>query len=110
MPVIHSLRKRLREGSVGIATRYGLDGLGIESQWERSFPHKSKTGLGPTCTLGTGSFPGVKRPWRDVDHPPHIAPRLKKELSYTFPPPLGVHGLCHDEICFLPHPLQFVIY
>ena len=29
-------------------------------------------------TVGTGSFPGKKRPWRCVDHPPHLAPRLKK--------------------------------
>jgi hypothetical protein len=31
------------------------------------------------CTMGTGSFPGVRRPGRGVDHPPHIPPRLKKE-------------------------------
>jgi len=30
-------------------------------------------------TMGTGSLPGVKRPGRGVDHPPHLAPRLKKE-------------------------------
>jgi hypothetical protein len=24
-------------------------------------------------------FPGVERPGRGVDHPPHLAPRLKKE-------------------------------
>ena len=30
-------------------------------------------------TVGTGSFPGVKRPGLGVDHPPHLAPRLKKE-------------------------------
>jgi len=29
--------------------------------------------------MGTGSFPGVKWPGRGVDHPPHLAPRLKKE-------------------------------
>jgi len=30
--------------------------------------------------MDTGSFPGVKRPGRGVDHPPlHLAPRLKKE-------------------------------
>jgi len=29
--------------------------------------------------MGTGSFPGVKRPGRGVDHPPHLASRLKKE-------------------------------
>jgi len=30
-------------------------------------------------TMGTGSFLGAKRPGRGVDHPPHLAPRLKKE-------------------------------
>jgi hypothetical protein len=38
-------------------------------------------------------FPGVKRPERGVDHPPHLAPRLKKEYSYTSTPPLGLRGL-----------------
>ena len=33
---------------VGIATGYGLDGLGIESRWGRDFPHLSRTALGPT--------------------------------------------------------------
>ena len=33
---------------VGIATGYGLDGLGIESQWGRDFPHLSRPALGPT--------------------------------------------------------------
>ena len=28
-------------------TRYGLDGLGIESQWVRDFPHLSRPTLGP---------------------------------------------------------------
>jgi len=30
-------------------------------------------------TMGIGSFPAVKRPGRGVDHPPKLAPRLKKE-------------------------------
>jgi len=29
--------------------------------------------------MGTGSFLGVKRPGRGVDHPHHIEPMLKKE-------------------------------
>jgi len=37
------------------------------------------------------SFSGVKRPKRNIDHPPHPAPRFKKEWIYT--PPLGLHGL-----------------
>jgi hypothetical protein len=30
-------------------------------------------------TMDTGSFPRVRRPSRGVDHPSHLAPRLKKE-------------------------------
>jgi hypothetical protein len=44
---------------VGIATRYGLDGLGIESWWGRDFPHPSRVSLGPhpgSCTMRTGSL------------------------------------------------------
>jgi hypothetical protein len=37
-----------RDSSVGIATRYGLDGRGIESRWGRDFPHLSRTSLEPT--------------------------------------------------------------
>jgi len=29
--------------------------------------------------METGSLPGVKWPQRGVDHPPHLAPRLRKE-------------------------------
>ena len=35
------------DSSVGIATRYGLDGPGIESRWGRDFPHLSRPALGP---------------------------------------------------------------
>ena len=34
--------------AVGIATRYGLDGPGIESRWGRDFPHPSRPALKPT--------------------------------------------------------------
>ena len=37
-----------RDSAVGIATRYGLDGPGIESRWGRDFPHLSRPVLGPT--------------------------------------------------------------
>ena len=36
---------------------------------------------------------GVKRPERGAYHPPHLAPRLKKELSYNPTPPLDLRGL-----------------
>jgi len=85
-----------RDSTVGIEIRYGLDGPGIESRWGRDFPHPSRPALGPTQLLEIKyriSFPGVKRPGRDVDQPPHLAPRLKKEYSYTCTPTLRLCGL-----------------
>ena len=58
--------------SVGIETGYGLDGPGIESRWDGpgiespvgarfSVPVQPGPGAHPaSCTMGTGSFPGVK--------------------------------------------------
>jgi hypothetical protein len=75
-------RRRGRDSAVGIAAGYGLDVPGIESRWGASFFAPVQTGPGthpPSYTKGTGSFPGVKLPGRGVVHPPHLAPRLKKE-------------------------------
>jgi hypothetical protein len=45
-----------------------------------SAPGPSGPGAHPaSCAMDTRSFPGVKRPGRDVDHPSHLASRLKKE-------------------------------
>ena len=71
-----------RDISVGLATCYALYGLRIESLWGRYFPHPSRAALGPTqppVQLVSIFFPGVKRPGRGVDHPPPLAPGLKKE-------------------------------
>ena len=37
-----------RDSSVGIATRYRLDGTRIKSWWGRDFPHLSRPALGPS--------------------------------------------------------------
>jgi hypothetical protein len=78
-----------RDSSVGVATRYGLDGLGIESRRGRDFPHPSRPPPGThpaSYTMGTGSFSGVKRPGCGVDHNPQLAARLKEraELCRAF--------------------------
>jgi hypothetical protein len=64
--------------SVGIATGYGLDGAGIESRRGRDFSHTSRPAHPPSCAVGTGSFPGVKRPGRGADHPPPSSAKDKK--------------------------------
>jgi hypothetical protein len=88
-----------QDSSVGTVTRYGLEGPGIETRWgggaRFSAPVQTGRGAHPASyTMDTVSLiPGVKRPGRGVDHPPHPAPRLKKEKSYTSTPPLGLRGL-----------------
>ena len=43
--------------------------------------------------MGTGFFPEVKRPGVALTIHPHLAPRLRKEYSYTSTPPLALSGL-----------------
>jgi len=71
-----------RDISVGIATRYGLDGPEIESRLGRDFPHLSRPALTPTeppiqwvpahCRRYIGR--GVA-----LTNHPHLGPRLKKD-------------------------------
>jgi hypothetical protein len=59
--------------SVRIATGYGLDGPGIESQWGAKFSAPVQTGPRAhpaSCIMGTGSFPEVKS-GRGVTLTPH---------------------------------------
>ena len=86
-----------RESVVGIATRYRLDGPGIESRWGAKFSAHIQTGPGAqpaSYKVDTGClFPGIKRLERDVYHPPRLASGLKKEYSYTPTSPLCLHGV-----------------
>ena len=86
-----------RESAVGIATRYVLDGAGIESRWEARFSTPVLTGPAAhpaSYTTDTGfSLAGVKRQGRGAVHPPHLVLRLKKKYIYTSTPPLGLHDL-----------------
>jgi hypothetical protein len=70
---------------VVIATRYGLDGPVIETRWgggEISAPFQSGRGAHPDAgTMGTGSFPGVKRPGRDVAHPLSSSAEVKERVE-----------------------------
>ena len=85
-----------RGSSVGIVTRYGLGGPGIESRcgWDFSGPVQTGPGAHPASyTMGTGSFPGVKRPGRGVDHPPPSSAEIKEKVELYLFSPLGLRGL-----------------
>ena len=77
-------------GSVGIATDYGLDGPGIESRWgaRSSAPVQTGPGAHPaSCTIGTGTFPGVKS-GQGVTLTPHhfLVPWSRKSRVITLLP------------------------
>ena len=83
--VISSVRSQ--DGSVGIVTRYGLEGPGIESGWGEIFRTYPDRLWGPTSLLYNGYrvFPGGKggRGMMLTTHP-LLLPRLRK--SWGIPP------------------------
>jgi hypothetical protein len=77
--------------------------IGVHPGGGEIFPTRPDRPWDPPSLLATGYgvFPGVgggDRLVRGVDHPPHIAPRSKKEWSYTATPPLGLRGLFQGEL------------
>jgi hypothetical protein len=88
-----------RERVVGIATRYGLDGPGMESRLGATFSARVQTGPGAhpaTYKMGTGSVPEVKRPGRCVDNTlpssAEVNERVELYLHYS-PSPGLLRGL-----------------
>jgi hypothetical protein len=72
------------DSSVGIATRYGLDGLGIVYRGGESIPAPVQTGPGAhtaSYTMSTKSFPRVERPERGVEHPPTSSAEVKERVE-----------------------------
>ena len=99
-----------RDSSVGIATRYMLDGPGIESRWEARFSKPVQTGPGfhlASYTMGTGLFPEVKQPERGVDQPPPYSAEVEGRVKLYICSPSGPSWLVLGWI--LPSPYYFYI-
>jgi len=84
-----------RDSVVGIATRYGLEVRGMNPEGAR-FSAPVQTGPGAhlaSYMMGTGCFPGVKRPGRGVDHPPRSSAEVKEsKVIRLLPPPPFLWG------------------
>ena len=68
----------------GMATRYGLDCPGIESPCWRHFSCRfipAPEAYPASCTMDTGSVPGVKRLECGANHPPSPSPKLMNRLE-----------------------------
>jgi hypothetical protein len=82
---LHIIPGLSRGNAVDIATRYELDGQGIESRWGRHFPHSSRAALGPALRpvqwVPGLSLPGVKYPGCGVNHLLPKSAKVKERLQ-----------------------------
>jgi hypothetical protein len=92
---------------VGIATGYGLDGPGIESRWEARISAPVQTGPGAhpaSCTMGTGSFLGVKSSWGMTLNPhPLLVPWSRKGRAIPVLPLWAVRPVQSLTACTRVH-------
>ena len=88
------MRVQGRDSSAGIATRYGLDGPGSNFGGSEisSAPVHAGPGAHPASyTMGTGSFPGVKRLGRrGFDHSPTSSAEVKDRVELYLTSPSGL--------------------
>ena len=107
------------------ATRYGLDGPGIESRWGARFAALVQTGPGDhpaSYTIGTGSFPGVEQPGRGVYHPPSSSAEIEGRVELYICSPSGaswivlgsayywaLHKCRSTEVRFASHSATIII-
>ena len=71
-----------RDSSVVVATWYGR--LGDRILVDARFSETVQTGAGAhpaSSKMGTRSFPGVKRPGRDIDHQPTSSAEVKERVE-----------------------------
>jgi hypothetical protein len=79
--------------SDGIATRYGLNGPGIESRWGARFSAPVHTGPGAHNGYRL-YFQVVKRPGRDIGHPLPFGAEVKESVELYLYPPSGPSLTC----------------
>jgi len=74
--------------------RAGRSGDRILVEARFSTPVQTAPGAHPASyTVGTGSFPGVKRPGPGVDHPPPSSAEVKERVELYLYSPSGLRGL-----------------
>ena len=98
------------DSSVGIATRYRLDGPGIESLWGRDFPHPSRLALGPTQPpiqrvpgLSVGKTAGTCRP------PKTSSAEVKERVELYLYSPFWAFVACSRVNCTFPFTLYATV-
>ena len=74
--------------------RAGRSGDRIPMGARFSAPFQTGPGAHPaSCTVGTESLLELKRPGRDVDHPPPSSAEVKERVELYLYSPVGIRGL-----------------
>jgi len=76
------------DSSVDIATRYGLEGPGVEFRCWRDFSNRSPVAQPASCTMGIDFLSRwLKRPGRGVGHSPPYNTEIKERVElYSYSP------------------------
>jgi hypothetical protein len=82
------------------AGQSGRHGIAVVARFSSPCPDRPWGWCGVLYVVHRPSFVGVKQLGHDID-PHHLAPRLKKEWSYTFTSWLGLHGRLWGELLTL---------
>jgi hypothetical protein len=90
--------------AASIANGYGLDGPGIESRWGRDFSPDGPGAHAASCTMGTGSYSGVKSGRGLTLTPlPHLVPWSWKSRAMPLLPLCSVRPLQILSACTWVH-------
>jgi hypothetical protein len=82
--------------AVGLATHYGLDGMGIEFRCGRYFPYQSRQALGAAPSAIHWVLVhsrGVNRSGRGFDHQPQFGAEVKERVEVYLYSPVDLYGL-----------------
>jgi hypothetical protein len=87
---------------VGIAIRYGMDGMGIVSRWGRYIPHPPRLALEPTqlSVWEPSPLPGDEAERGGINHLNTYNSEVKKGWRYAGNILLGFRDLLRVEIYF----------
>jgi hypothetical protein len=90
--------------------RAGRSGDRIPVGTRFSAPVQTDPGAHPSSyTMGTGSFLGLKRPGRGVDHPPPSSAEVKEIVELYLFPPLWTFVACYRVTFTFTFTLQFLL-
>ena len=100
-----SLRRHVRRFSDFIRVGWSGDRIPVAARFSAPVQTSPEAHQG-SCTMGTGSLPGWKRPGLGINSPPHLATRLRKGRPIPVLPPWALMACSILKLPVLIHFLE----